>query len=179
MRESFYAIVPGVAAVIVELPTYRGRVEERRGVAYWSDGNASRNRRRLVRHQKVGAFPEEQLPPGLWRNNPRPIGLAADARRLALGTRDQVWTFRNAPDIALQIEPIGQHNACYLPRTSHVTGDIAIHESVKPEAVAAATVVASAGSSPCKGRELSQRGDLAMWRCLNGWMWEETHLGRF
>jgi uncharacterized protein (TIGR03032 family) len=54
--------------------------------------------------------------------------MALDARRLALGTRDQVWTFRNAPDIAPRVEPTGQHDACYLPRSSQVTGDIAIHE---------------------------------------------------
>src|SRR5262245_47486311 len=64
----------------------------------------------------------------LVRTFERPMGLAADARRMALGTRDQVWTFRNAPDIAPRIEPAGQHDACYLPRSSHVTGDIAIHE---------------------------------------------------
>jgi uncharacterized protein (TIGR03032 family) len=64
----------------------------------------------------------------LVRTFERPMGLACDARRLALGTRDQVWTFRNAPDIAPRIEPVGQHDACYLPRSSHVTGDIAIHE---------------------------------------------------
>jgi uncharacterized protein (TIGR03032 family) len=39
-----------------------------------------------------------------------------------------VWTFRNAPDIAPRVEPVGQHDACFLPRSSHVTGDIAIHE---------------------------------------------------
>src|SRR5262249_50786310 len=64
----------------------------------------------------------------LVRTFERPMGLAGDARRLAMGTRDQVWTFRNAPDIAPRIEPIGQHDACFLPRASHVTGDIAIHE---------------------------------------------------
>src|SRR5262245_28743928 len=64
----------------------------------------------------------------LVRTFEKPMGLADDARRLALGTRDQVWTFRNAPDIAPRIEPLGQHDACYLPRSSHVTGDIAIHE---------------------------------------------------
>src|SRR5262249_17914709 len=58
----------------------------------------------------------------LVRTFDRPMGLAVDARRLALGTRDQVWTFRNAPDIAPRIEPAGQHDACYLPRSSHVTG---------------------------------------------------------
>src|SRR6516225_4690502 len=35
----------------------------------------------------------------LVRTFERPMGLAADARRLALGTRNQVWTFRDAPDI--------------------------------------------------------------------------------
>jgi uncharacterized protein (TIGR03032 family) len=64
----------------------------------------------------------------LVRTFERPMGLAVDARRLALGTRNQVWTFRNAPDIAPRVEPVGHHDACYLPRTSHVTGDIAIHE---------------------------------------------------
>jgi uncharacterized protein (TIGR03032 family) len=64
----------------------------------------------------------------LVRTFERPMGLAVDARRMALGTRDQVWMFRNAPDIAPRIEPAGQHDACYVPRSSHVTGDIAIHE---------------------------------------------------
>src|SRR3954464_11415120 len=45
----------------------------------------------------------------------RPMGLAADVRRIALGTRDQVWTFHNAPDIAPQVEPLGAHDACFIP----------------------------------------------------------------
>jgi uncharacterized protein (TIGR03032 family) len=64
----------------------------------------------------------------LVRTFDRPMGLAVDARRLALGTRDRVWFLRNAPDIAPQVEPAGQHDACYLPRTCHVTGDIGVHE---------------------------------------------------
>ncbi|HEV3443656.1 MAG TPA: TIGR03032 family protein [Gemmataceae bacterium] len=64
----------------------------------------------------------------LVRTFDRPMGLAVDSRRLALGARDQIWMFRNAPDIAPRVEPAGQHDACYLPRSSHVTGDIAIHE---------------------------------------------------
>src|SRR6478752_1135014 len=36
----------------------------------------------------------------LVRSFERPMGLAVDPRRIALGTRDQVWQFRNAPDIA-------------------------------------------------------------------------------
>ena len=64
----------------------------------------------------------------LVRTFERPMGLAVDGRRIALGTRDQVWTFRNAPDIAPQVEPAGTHDACFIPRASHVTGDIGIHE---------------------------------------------------
>ena len=64
----------------------------------------------------------------LVRTLERPMGIAADARRLALGTRDQIWLFRNAADIAPRIEPYGRHDACYLPRSSHVTGDIGVHE---------------------------------------------------
>jgi uncharacterized protein (TIGR03032 family) len=64
----------------------------------------------------------------LVRSFDRPMGLAADARRVAVGTRDQVWQFRNAPDIAPRVEPPGTHDACFIPRSSHVTGDIGVHE---------------------------------------------------
>src|SRR5579863_4030480 len=64
----------------------------------------------------------------LVRTFERPMGLAVDTRRMALGTRNQIWFLRNAPDIATRIEPAGLHDACYLPRSSHVTGDIGVHE---------------------------------------------------
>ena len=64
----------------------------------------------------------------LVRTFERPMGLAVDRRRLALGTRNQVWFLRNAPDIAPRVEPAGLHDACYLPRSCHVTGDIGVHE---------------------------------------------------
>jgi uncharacterized protein (TIGR03032 family) len=64
----------------------------------------------------------------LVRSFDRPMGLACDGRRIALGTRDQAWTFQNAPDIAPQVEPRGAHDACFIPRASHVTGDIGVHE---------------------------------------------------
>jgi uncharacterized protein (TIGR03032 family) len=64
----------------------------------------------------------------LVRSFERPMGLACDGRRIALGTRDSVWTFRNAPDLAPQVEPVGLHDACFIPRASHVTGDIGVHE---------------------------------------------------
>jgi uncharacterized protein (TIGR03032 family) len=64
----------------------------------------------------------------LVRTFDRPMGLAADGRRLAVGTRTEVWLLRNVPDIAPRIEPAGHHDACYLPRSCHITGDIGIHE---------------------------------------------------
>ena len=64
----------------------------------------------------------------LVRTFERPMGVAVDGDRLALGCRDQVWLFRNAVDIAPRIEPLNQHDACFLPRTAHLTGDIGVHE---------------------------------------------------
>jgi uncharacterized protein (TIGR03032 family) len=64
----------------------------------------------------------------LVRTFERPMGLAVDGRRMALGTREQIWFLRNAPDIAPRVEPAGAHDACYLPRSSYVTGDIGVHE---------------------------------------------------
>jgi uncharacterized protein (TIGR03032 family) len=64
----------------------------------------------------------------LVRTFERPMGLAVDGCRMALGTRNQIWFLRNAPDIAPRVEPAGLHDACYLPRSCHVTGDIGVHE---------------------------------------------------
>ena len=64
----------------------------------------------------------------LVRTFDKPMGLAAAGGRLALGTRQEVWSFRNAPDIAPRVEPAGRHDACFVPRSAHVTGDIAVHE---------------------------------------------------
>src|SRR5262249_38706315 len=54
--------------------------------------------------------------------------MAVSAGRLALGTHNAIWLLRNAPDIAPRVEPAGRHDACFLPRSCHVTGDIAVHE---------------------------------------------------
>jgi uncharacterized protein (TIGR03032 family) len=64
----------------------------------------------------------------LVRTFDRPMGVAVDAQRLTVGTRTQVWSLRNAPDIAPRVEPAGCHDACYVPRSCHVTGDIGVHE---------------------------------------------------
>lgn len=51
-----------------------------------------------------------------------PMGMAVNGDRLAIGTADSIWDFRNAKAIA------GRHDACFVPRNSHVTGDIRVHE---------------------------------------------------
>src|SRR5215216_4924906 len=40
----------------------------------------------------------------LVRTFEKPMGMAIDGARLALGTRNAVWFFRNAPDIAPHLE---------------------------------------------------------------------------
>ena len=64
----------------------------------------------------------------LVRTFDRPMGLAVEAQRLTIGARNQIWFLRNASDIAPRVEPAGLHDACYLPRSCHVTGDIGVHE---------------------------------------------------
>jgi uncharacterized protein (TIGR03032 family) len=58
----------------------------------------------------------------------RPMGMATLGDRLAVGCGVQVWEFRDVPAVAAKVEPVGRHDACYLPRRSHVTGDIDVHE---------------------------------------------------
>src|SRR6476469_8061792 len=64
----------------------------------------------------------------LVRTFDRPMGLAIRDGRMAWGCRNEVWEFRNAPAIAPPVEPAGRHDACFVPRTSRVTGDICVHE---------------------------------------------------
>jgi uncharacterized protein (TIGR03032 family) len=65
-----------------------------------------------------------------YRTFKAPMGLAlADGgARLAIGTTIQVWEFRDVPDVARRLQPAGRHDACFLPRSSHVTGNVLIHE---------------------------------------------------
>ena len=65
-----------------------------------------------------------------YRNFLRPMGLASspNGARLAVGSAIQVWEFEDVPDVAPRVEPKGTHDACFLPRSSHVTGDVQVHE---------------------------------------------------
>ncbi len=63
-----------------------------------------------------------------FREYEKPMGIAVAPGRIALGTRTEVWDLRDMPGAAAKLEPIGSHDACYLPRNRHVTGDIAVHD---------------------------------------------------
>ena len=58
----------------------------------------------------------------------RPMGMALRDNRLALGSGPRLWEFRNVPAAAPKLVPPDKHDACFLPRQSHITGDIDIHE---------------------------------------------------
>jgi uncharacterized protein (TIGR03032 family) len=58
----------------------------------------------------------------------KPMGIAVAPGRIALGTRTDVWDLRDMPEAGAKLEPPGSHDACFLPRNRHVTGEIAIHE---------------------------------------------------
>ena len=63
-----------------------------------------------------------------FRSFAKPMGIVADQNRLTIGGANTVWEYRCMPAVAKKLEPPGKHDACYLPRRIHVTGDIDIHE---------------------------------------------------
>ena len=63
-----------------------------------------------------------------FRDFDKPMGIAVADGRFCLGTRTEVWDLRDMPEVAPKVEPVGTHDACYLPRNRHVTGDVAVHE---------------------------------------------------
>jgi uncharacterized protein (TIGR03032 family) len=56
------------------------------------------------------------------------MGLAVQGNRLAIGTALEVWEFHNVPAVAAKLEPAEKHDACFLPRCGHATGEVLIHE---------------------------------------------------
>jgi uncharacterized protein (TIGR03032 family) len=63
-----------------------------------------------------------------FRAFPSPMGMALKGDRLAIGTQIQVWEFVDVPAVSAKLDPPGRHDACFLPRSSHITGNIQIHE---------------------------------------------------
>lgn len=63
-----------------------------------------------------------------FRDFQRPMGIAVADGQFALGTQGEVIDYRNFAPLAATLEPKGSHDACFLPRNLHFTGDVAIHE---------------------------------------------------
>ncbi len=70
-----------------------------------------------------------------FRNLNKPMGLAREGGKLAVGCSIDIWEFHNVPAVCQKLDASddypsthAKHDACYLPRRSHCTGDIQIHE---------------------------------------------------
>jgi uncharacterized protein (TIGR03032 family) len=63
-----------------------------------------------------------------YHNFERAMGLAVKPDGIAVGARAQVWFLKSAPDLAAQVAPAGRHDACFLTRSSHFTGEVQAHE---------------------------------------------------
>lgn len=59
---------------------------------------------------------------------PKPMGVAFKDNRLSVGSGAQVIDYFNIANVGPKVEPINTHDGAYLPRQTHVTGDIDIHE---------------------------------------------------
>lgn len=58
----------------------------------------------------------------------KPMGVALQGSHLVVGTGAEVIHYYNMPDVGSKVLPANTHDACYLPRSTHITGDIDIHE---------------------------------------------------
>lgn len=63
-----------------------------------------------------------------FRNFNRPMGVAVKPNRLSIGCLQTVENYQNTPDLIRRFEDPGNHDACYVPRTTVETGAIDIHE---------------------------------------------------
>lgn len=63
-----------------------------------------------------------------YHNFERAMGMAVKPGAIAVAARSQVWQLIAAHDLACRVEPAGRHDACYLTRTSHFTGEVQAHE---------------------------------------------------
>ncbi len=63
----------------------------------------------------------------------KPMGFAWEPGRFALGTHSEIREFHDMPAVARKLdvpESLAHHDAAFLPRLAHVTGDVQVHEMV-------------------------------------------------
>lgn len=63
-----------------------------------------------------------------FHNLERVMGVAASPLRVAVGARRQIYSFHPAHDVASRLAPSGTFDACWIARTSFVTGNIHSHD---------------------------------------------------
>ena len=70
-----------------------------------------------------------------FRNLSKPMGLARIGGKLAIGCSVDIWEYHNVPAVCQKLDESddypaneAKHDACFLPRRSHCSGDIQIHE---------------------------------------------------
>lgn len=63
-----------------------------------------------------------------FRTFNRPMGMATDRGRLAVGSSIEITEFHNMPEVAPKLQDPPRHDAVYLARRAHITGSIDIHE---------------------------------------------------
>ena len=70
-----------------------------------------------------------------FRNLAKPMGMAHHAGRLAIGCGLDIWEYHCVQAVCEKLDASNDypannalHDACYLPRRSHCTGDVQIHE---------------------------------------------------
>lgn len=59
---------------------------------------------------------------------PKPMGMAVQGNRFAIGTKHEIIEYKNVPGAAPKVEPHNSHDACFIPWLRHTTGDVDIHE---------------------------------------------------
>jgi uncharacterized protein (TIGR03032 family) len=63
-----------------------------------------------------------------FRGFQTPMGIATRTAGIAVGTKNQVIEFQNQAALAPRLDPSDKHDAVYVPRELHATGDIRIHD---------------------------------------------------
>lgn len=63
-----------------------------------------------------------------FRSFRKAMGVAANGQRVAIGTGNYIKEFYNMPALSPRLGQNPLHDACYLLRNTHVTGNIDIHE---------------------------------------------------
>jgi uncharacterized protein (TIGR03032 family) len=61
-------------------------------------------------------------------NSRKPMGIAATGGNLAVGVLGEIVFYNDVKDNCAKLSPPEKHDACFVPRYRHLTGEIDIHE---------------------------------------------------